>query len=546
MSTREVMEFDVLIIGAGPAGLSAAIRLGQLCQDNNKPMSIAVLEKGAAVGSHLLSGAVLEPRALDELIPDWQHNNPPPYTSVSSDHFYYLNKDKHYRLPTIPALNNKYNFIISLDNFAQWLAERAEALGVSIFPGFAAADILYNDTHSEVKGVITGDMGLDKNGKPTDRFQAGIEIHAKQTILAEGCRGSLSQKLMQHFNLRESCDPQTYGIGIKELWEVPEDNFKKGSVTHTIGWPLDSKTYGGSFMYHFDSNRVSIGLVIGLDYRNPTLDPFQELQRMKTHPLFKSVLEGGKCVGYGARALNEGGWQSLPQLTFPGGMLVGCAAGFMNVSKIKGNHTAMKSGTLAAEAIFKHFNQVTQIHNEIDSYPEMVHNSWLDEELYKARNVRPSFHKGTWYGLMYSAIDQLILRGNAPWTFRNHVDHLSLKPIEKVTKIEYPKPDGKLTFSKLNQLFLSGTNHNHDQPCHLTLKDLEVEQKINIQKYGSPESHYCPAGVYEIVNDEQGNKALRINFQNCLHCKTCDIKDPTQNIEWTTPEGGDGPNYQDM
>ncbi len=546
MSSRETMEFDVLIIGAGPAGLSAAIRLAQLNKEHNNELSIAVLEKGAAVGSHLLSGAVLEPRALDELIPDWQHVNPPPHTEVTSDEFYYLNDSKHYRLPTTKALNNRFNFIISLDNFAKWLADRAESMGVSIFPGFAAAEVLYNDDHSEVKGVITGDMGLDKQGERTDRFQAGIEIHAKQTIFAEGCRGSLSQKLMQHFNLREECDPQTYGIGVKELWQVSDDKFKKGSVTHTVGWPLDSKTYGGSFMYHFDDNRVSIGIVIGLDYRNPTLDPFQELQRMKLHPLFKNVLEGGKCIGYGARALNEGGWQSIPQLTFPGGLLVGCAAGFMNVSKIKGNHTAMKSGMLAAEAVFHHLNQVTHIRNEITQYTTMIQQSWIDDELYKARNIRPSFHKGTWYGLVYSAIDQLILRGNAPWTFRNHADHLSLKPIDQIQKIEYPKPDGTLTFSKLNQLYLSGTNHNHDQKSHLKIKDADITVNVNINKYGSPESYYCPAGVYEVISDEQGNKKLQINFQNCLHCKTCDIKDPTQNIEWTAPEGGDGPNYQDM
>lgn len=541
---RESMEFDVLIVGAGPAGLAAAIRLAQLNEKSETPLSIAVLEKGAAVGSHLLSGAVFEPRALNELIPDWRQKNAPLKTFVESDQFLYLNETKSFNLPKVPGLHNRGNYIISLGDFAAWLGEQAEQLGVSIFPGFCAKELLFDG--NSVSGVVTGDMGLDQDGKPTDRYQPGINILAKQTLFAEGCRGHLSQQLMQRYHLRRNCDPQTYGIGVKELWRVNEDQFQAGRVVHSVGWPLDCTTYGGGFMYHFDDNLVSIGLIVGLDYQNPSLDPFEELQQLKRHPEFKKVLEGGKCIGYGARALNEGGWQSIPQLHFPGGLLIGCSAGFVNVAKIKGNHTAMKSGMLAAEAVHKSLSQDNSPGKTISEYESTLQDSWIDDELYRARNLRPAFRHGRLKGLAYSAFDQLLLRGNAPWTLHNHVDHLSLKPRAEITPINYPKPDNKLTFSKSTQLYLSGTNHNHHQPCHLQLNDVDIENKVNIAKYGAPETHYCPAGVYELVDDEQTGKKLQINFQNCLHCKTCDIKDPTQNISWTAPEGGDGPNYQGM
>lgn len=543
-SDRESMEFDVVIVGAGPAGLAAAIRLAQLNEGASTALSIAVLEKGAAVGSHLLSGAVFEPRALNELIPDWRTKNAPLKTFVERDQFLYLSKSKATPLPKVPGLHNRGNYIASLGHLGAWLAEQAEQLGVSIFPGFCAKEVLYDGNH--VIGVTTGDMGINQQGEHTDRYQAGINILAKQTLFAEGCRGHLSQQLIQRYQLRRNSDPQTYAIGVKELWQVPDEQFESGRVVHTIGWPLTSDTYGGGFMYHFDDNLVSVGLIVGLDYQNPTLDPFEELQQLKRHPAIKSVLQGGKCLSYGARALNEGGWQSIPQLHFPGGLLIGCSAGFVNVAKIKGNHTAMKSGMLAAEAVHKALSSDNSSGQTIDGYQTSMQASWLDEELYRARNLRPSFRHGRLKGLAYSALDQLVLRGNAPWTLHNHVDHLSLKPRNEVEAIVYPKPDNALTFSKSTQLYLSGTNHNHDQPSHLQLNDADIENSVNIAKYGAPETHYCPAGVYELVDDERGGKRLQINFQNCLHCKTCDIKDPTQNITWTAPEGGDGPNYQGM
>jgi len=537
---RDAMPYDVVIVGAGPAGLAAAIRLKQ-----QKPeVSVCILEKGSEVGAHLLSGAVFETRALDELIPDWKEKGAPLNTPATDDKFLFLTKTKSFRLPTPPQMHNKGNYIISLGVLARWLAEQAQALGVEIYPGFAAAEILYDDKGA-VRGVATGDMGIGKNGEKTAAWQPGIELHAKQTIFAEGCRGSLTKILFDKFNLRKDCDPQTYGLGIKEIWEIPKDKHKPGLIIHTTGWPMDSKTYGGSWMYHLEDNLVSIGFVVGLDYQNPHLSPFQEFQRFKLHPDVRKYLEGGRRISYGARALNEGGLQSLPKLSFPGGVLIGDTAGFLNVPKIKGNHTAMKSGMLAAEAIADMFNGQDPAGAECTTYADKFKNSWLHEELYRVRNIRPSFHKGFWAGLLYSAIDTVLLRGRAPWTFKNHADHTQLKKAKDAPRIDYPKPDGVLTFDRLSSVFISNTNHEEDQPCHLQLKDASIPVAVNLPEYDAPEQRYCPAGVYEIVQEENGPR-LQINAQNCVHCKTCDIKDPTQNINWVTPQGGGGPNYSNM
>ncbi len=543
MVQRESMDFDVVIVGAGPAGLSAAIKLAQLNQESSQPLTICVLEKGATVGAHLLSGAVLQPSALNELLPDWAEKNPPAHTAVTTDQFLYLSKDKSYKLPTPSPMRNHGNFIISLDEWSAWLAQQAESLGVSIFPGFPASKLLMNDDKTAVLGVQTGDQGLDKQGKPTDRFQPGINLYAKQTLFAEGCRGSLTEELIKHFHLRKNCGPQSYGIGIKELWKIKKEKHKAGSVIHTLGWPLKNDTYGGSFLYHFKDDLISLGFVIGLDYKNPYLDPFQELQRFKTHPDIRPLLEDGECIGYGARAINEGGYQAIPTLTFPGGMLIGCAAGFLNVAKIKGIHNAMKSGMLAAETIFQH--QEINDASELKQYETAIRKSEICKELFQVRNLRPAFHHGLWAGLLYSALDHYIFRGKAPWTFKYKADHLSLIPAKAAEKINYPKPDGKITFDKLSQVYLSGTKHREDEPNHLHLKDNSTAIKINLTCYDSPESRYCPAAVYEIINENNKPK-LQINAANCLHCKTCDIKDPTQNIVWTTPEGGDGPNYSQL
>lgn len=538
---RDVMAYDVVIVGAGPSGLSCAIRLKQL-----KPeLSVCILEKGSEVGAHLLSGAVLEPRALDELIPDWKDKGAPLTTPAGEDRFLFLTEKRAFRLPTPPQMHNKGNYIISLGVFARWLAEQAQALGVEIYPGFAAAEVLY-DENGAVKGVATGDMGVGKNGERTAAYQPGMELHAQQTVFAEGCRGSLTKTLFDKFNLRKDCDAQTYGIGIKELWEIPADKHKAGLIIHTAGWPMDSQTYGGSWMYHLEGNTVSIGYVIGLDYQNPHMSPFQEFQRFKLHPAIRRYLEGGKRIAYGARAISEGGLQSLPKLTFPGGLLVGDTAGFLNVPKIKGNHTAMKSGMLAAEAIATTFNTGSAQGAECSGYADLFKQSWLHEELYRVRNIRPSFHKGFLLGFLYSAIDTVLLRGRAPWTFKNHADHTQLKKAKDAPKIDYPKPDGVLTFDRLSSVFLSNTNHEEDQPCHLQLKDAGVPVRVNLAEYDAPEQRYCPAGVYEIVRNEQNEPRLHINAQNCVHCKTCDIKDPTQNINWVTPQGGGGPNYTSM
>ena len=531
--SRESMEFDVVIVGAGPAGLSSAIRLAQLSQQK---LNICILEKGAEVGAQILSGAVLEPRALNELIPDWQMHYPSILTLVKNDEFALLTENKKLNLPTPPQMHNHGNYIISLSQLCRWLAEQAEALGINIFPGFAATEILYED--DKVRGIITGDKGIDKNGNPTALYQPGIELIAKQTILAEGCRGSLTQTLFDKFKLRENCDPQTYAIGIKELWEIPEEIHQPGSVMHTIGWPLDSKTYGGSFVYHLGKNLLSIGFVIGLDYQNPYLNPYEEFQRFKTHPTIKPLLEKSKRIAYGARCLNEGGFQSIPKLTFPGGLIVGCAAGFLNVPKIKGIHTAMKSGMVAAESIFQTLNN--------DTYSSNIKQSWIWQELHRERNIRPAMRWGLLPGLAYAALDTYLFRGKAPWTLRNHLDNLQLKLAAESKKLNYPKHDNKVTFDLMSSVYLTNLQYDENQPCHLKLKNLQTPIKINLKNYASPEQRYCPAGVYEIIYDENNQPRLQINAANCIHCKACDIKDPTQNIIWTCPEGGSGPQYEIM
>ena len=544
---RESMEFDVVIVGGGPSGLSAAIRLKQLAAETGKDIEVCLIEKGSEVGAHILSGAVLEPRALNELIPDWQDKGAPLDTAVETDKFMFLTQSGSFRLPTPPQMNNHGNYIISLGNFCRWLAEQAEALGVEIYPGFPAAHVIYGD-NGEVVGVGTGDMGIGKDGEKTDQYMPGMDLLAKQVIFAEGCRGHLTKTLFETYDLREGKDPQTYAIGIKELWDIDPAKSKPGTVWHSVGWPLATDTYGGSFLYHLNGNQVAVGYVVGLDYSNPHLSPFEEFQRFKTHPAVRDVFEGGRRVSYGARALNEGGFQSVPKLTFPGGCLVGCTAGFLNVPKIKGTHTSMKSGMLAADAVF----DVITADNagkgaEPVSYAEKIESSWLWKELYKVRNIRPSFNKGLWAGMAYSALDTYLLRGNAPWTFSHHADHSNLKPASQAPKIDYPKPDGIVSFDRNSSVYLSGTNHEENQPVHLRLKDESVPIEHNLALYDAPEQRYCPAGVYEIVRDDAGeNPRLQINAQNCVHCKTCDIKDPSQNIQWVTPEGGGGPNYPNM
>ncbi|MCP5195760.1 MAG: electron transfer flavoprotein-ubiquinone oxidoreductase [Gammaproteobacteria bacterium] len=542
---RESMEYDVVIVGAGPSGLSAAIRLKQLAAEKSQEISVCVLEKGSEVGAHILSGAVVETRALDELIGDWKERGAPLHTPATEDRFLLLTRETSYRLPTPPQMNNHGNYIISLGNLCRWLAEQAEELGVEIYPGFAAAEVLYND-EGAVIGVATGDMGIDRAGHPTDQFTPGMELRARHTLFAEGCRGSLTKTLFERFNLREGVDPQTYGIGIKELWEVDPAKHELGKIVHTVGWPLDPSTYGGSFLYHLENNQVSVGFVIGLGYENPHLSPFEEFQRFKTHPDIRPTFEGGRRVAYGARAISAGGIQSIPKLTFPGGLLIGDTAGFLNMPKIKGTHTAMKSGMVAAEAVFTALTAEGES-VEVATYPERLRQSWLWEELYQVRNIKPSFSWGLWAAIAYSALDTYLFRGKAPWTFHHKPDYAKLKKASECPKIEYPKPDGVISFDRLSSVFISNTNHEEEQPCHLTLKDSTVPIKVNLALYDAPEQRYCPAGVYEIVRDNGGkNPRLQINAQNCVHCKTCDIKDPTQNIHWVTPQGGGGPNYPNM
>jgi electron-transferring-flavoprotein dehydrogenase len=534
---RESMEFDVLIIGGGPSGLAAAIRLRQLAPE----ASVCLVEKGSEIGAHILSGAVLEPRALDELIPDWRDDPPALATPAREDRFMYLTKSRAYRLPTPPQMHNAGNYIVSLGNVCRWLGAKAEAMGVEIYPGFAASETIIED--GVVKGVVAGVMGITKDGRKGPNYQPGMELRATYTLFAEGCRGSLTKKLFETFRLREGVQPQTYGLGIKELWEIPPEKHRPGLVWHSVGWPLKSDTYGGSWLYMFGENLVSIGFVVGLDYTNPWLSPFEEFQRFKHHPAVRPMLEGGKRIAYGARALNEGGFQSIPKLVFPGGAIIGDAAGFLNVPKIKGTHTAMKSGMVAAEAIAAALQQQPRP-PVLEAYPAMLKASWVWEELRAVRNIRPGFAKfGFWGGMVNAALETYVFRGKAPWTLSHHEDHAVLKKAAEAPRIAYPKPDGVISFDRLSSVFLSNTNHEEDQPVHLKLKDPSRWRAVNFDLYASPESRYCPAGVYEVVGVEEGQPRLQINAQNCVHCKTCDIKDPTQNIDWCTPEGGGGPNY---
>ena len=538
------MEYDVVIVGAGPSGLAAAIRLKQLGAEQRRDVNVCIVEKGSEVGAHILSGAVLEPRALNELLPNWKERDAPIKTPVTDDRFVYLTASKQIRLPTPPQMKNHGNYIISLGNLCRWLAERAEELGVEIYSGFAAAEVLY-DGNGQVQGIATGDMGVGRDGQPTENYQPGVALHARYTLFAEGCHGSLTKTLFERFRLREGADPQTYAIGIKELWEVVPQQHVPGQVIHTLGWPLDSRTYGGSFIYHLENNQVAVGFVVALDYENPYLSPYDEFQRFKNHPSIRPTFVGGQRVAYGARALNEGGYQSIPKLTFPGGALIGDGAGFLNVPKIKGTHTAMKSGMVAAEATFEALQAGAD--GDLADYPTRLKNTWLWDELYRVRNIRPAFRWGLVGGLVYSGLDTYVLRGRAPWTMHHHNDHECLNKASACRPIDYPKPDGEVSFDKLSSVYLSGTNHEENQPVHLRLKNASVAIDINLKGYEAPEERYCPAGVYEIVRDEDGsNPRLQINAQNCVHCKTCDIKDPTQNIDWVVPEGGGGPNYPNM
>ena len=545
--TREKMNYDLVIVGAGPSGLSAAINFKKLCKQNNKDFSVCVVEKGSEVGAHILSGAILEPRALDELVENWRDiSDCPVKVQVNNESLNFLTETNSYSIPKYfipPAMHNKGNFIISLGSFCKWLSQQAENLGVEIYPGFAASDLIIED--GVLFGIVTGDLGINKDGEQGSNFQPGIEIHSKYTFFAEGCRGHLGKKLMDNFNLRDNVEHQTYGIGLKELWEVKPENSNTGSVFHSVGWPLDNDTYGGSFLYHLDNNLVSYGFVIGLDYKNPYLSPYEEFQRFKLHPKIRHIFEGGRRISYGARALNEGGVQSLPKLSFPGGALIGCDAGTLNTPKIKGTHTAMKSGMIGAELVYDELSS-NNANSEISRFDEKFHQSWAGKELKNARNVRPSFKYGLKFGMILSGIDQILLRGKAPWTLsHSEADHLSLKKKINAKKIDYPKPDNILTFDRLTNVSYSSTYHEENQPCHLQLKDTNLPISNNYQLFDSPEQRYCPAGVYEIVN-ENGDPKLNINAQNCIHCKTCDIKDPMQNINWITPEGGGGPNYTNM
>ncbi len=549
------MEYDVAIVGGGPGGMATAIRIKQLAAENGQDVSVVVLEKGSEPGAHILSGAIMDPRALSELFPDWQERGAPLNQPVTEDAYVFLGEQSSWRVPNLflpPFAHNEGNYIISLGALTKWLAEQAESLGVEIFPGFAAAEVLYNDDGS-VKGVATGNVGVDKEGEPTGNFQLGMELHARYTIFAEGARGHLGKQVIARYRLDEGRDPQSFGIGIKELWEIDPARHKPGFVMHTAGWPMDSKTYGGAFLYHLDGNKIAVGFVTGLGYDNPYLSPFEEFQRWKTHSSIRRFFENDKGeitarrLSYGARAINASGVSALPKFVFPGGALVGCDAGFLNVSRIKGSHAAIKTGMLAGEAAYAAV-MAGRRHDELTAYTEAFEASWLYRELKKDRNFKNWFRYGLTVGTVMNGFEQLVLRGCMPWTLhRRKPDYAYLKPASECKPIVYPKPDGKLTFDRLSSVFISNTNHEENQPAHLMLKDARVPVNINLDRYAGPEARYCPAGVYEFVEDEaQGGKRLQINAQNCVHCKTCDIKDPTQNIVWVTPEGGGGPNYSAM